>query len=68
MAKVGKLNVAMIIGVFFLVGGIISVLQIPAPAWFKAVDLLFAYLPMAWLAVKVAGLFKKSTPDGAIDY
>lgn len=38
-------------GVLYLCGGIAASLMIPAPAWFIALDLLLAYLPMAWLAV-----------------
>jgi hypothetical protein len=26
--------------------------MLPAPGWFKAVDLVGAYLPMAWLAAR----------------
>ena len=44
-----------IVGVLFLAGGIANVMMLPAPYWFSAVDLIFAYLPMAWLALKVAG-------------
>jgi hypothetical protein len=29
--------------------------MIPAPKWFLAVDLLLAYLPMAWLGGTLAG-------------
>ena len=39
------------IGVLFLAGGIAAAFMIPAPAWFIAVDLVLAYLPMAWLAI-----------------
>jgi hypothetical protein len=42
---------AWVIGALFLCGGIAASAMIPAPTWFKAVDLLFAYLPMAWLAI-----------------
>lgn len=49
-----KLIPAMIIGVFFLAGGTAMVFQLPAPWWFEAGDLLFAYLPMAWLGFKLA--------------
>lgn len=42
------------LGVLFLAGGIAAATMIPAPAWFIAVDLLLAYLPMAWLAILVA--------------
>lgn len=43
------------IGAFFLAGGIAAATMIPAPAWFVAADLVLAYLPMAWLATKLAG-------------
>lgn len=46
---------SMLIGLFFLLGGISMVMMVPTPPWFIAADLLAAYLPMAylgwWLAV-----------------
>jgi len=44
---------AFVVGVLFLAGGIAASFLIPAPAWFIALDLLAAYLPMAWLATRV---------------
>lgn len=44
---------AWVIGVLFLCGGIAASAMIPAPVWFKAVDVLLAYLPMAWLATVI---------------
>ncbi len=41
------------LGVLFLAGGIAACFMIPAPAWFMALDLLAAYLPMAWLATRL---------------
>ena len=41
--------IAMAIGVFFLLGGVAASFMIPAPGWFIALDLVAAYLPMAWL-------------------
>lgn len=41
------------VGLLFLCGGVAASLMIPAPAWFIAVDLLLAYLPMAWLAQRL---------------
>jgi hypothetical protein len=38
------------VGGFFLAGGIAAAFMIPAPGWFIALDLLAAYIPMAWLA------------------
>lgn len=42
---------AWLIGATFLVGGILAATMIPAPTWFIALDLIAAYLPMAWLAI-----------------
>ncbi|OBP13155.1 hypothetical protein A5320_20150 [Rheinheimera sp. SA_1] len=39
------------IGAFYFCGGLAASFMIPAPAWFITLDLLLAYLPMAWLAV-----------------
>lgn len=41
------------IGGFFLLGGVAASFMIPAPAWFIALDLLAAYIPMAWLGVQI---------------
>lgn len=47
-------RLAYAIGVLFLCGGIAASFMIPAPAWFIALDLGLAYLPMAWLATRAA--------------
>jgi hypothetical protein len=49
-----KVKMAYAIGVFTMLGGITAAFMIPAPTWFIAVDLIFAYIPMAWLAAKTA--------------
>jgi len=54
IAANNKLIFAMVIGVFFLVGGIASVFMLPSPMWFTVVDLVGAYLPMAFLGWKIA--------------
>lgn len=48
-----KTKLALIIGAFFLLGGIVSVCSLPSPIWFTVVDLVFAYIPMAYLALKL---------------
>ena len=53
---------AWVIGVLFLCGGIAASTMIPAPAWFKAVDLVFAYLPMAWLATMIGARTQRPRP------
>lgn len=50
-----KLMLAMIVGVFFLVGGIMMVVQLPSPMWFNVLDLVGAYIPMGWLGWKLTG-------------
>lgn len=41
------------IGGLFLLGGIYSVMNLPSPLWFSVLDLVAAYIPMAWLANRV---------------
>ena len=45
---------AWIVGALFLCGGIANIFLLGGPAWFNAVDVLLAYLPMAWLGQKLA--------------
>ncbi len=49
IAATCKPPIGYVIGIAFLCGGIAASFMIPAPAWFIALDLLAAYLPMAWL-------------------
>jgi len=49
------LRCAMVIGVFFLIGGIAAIKMLGGPMWFNATDLLLAYLPMAYLGALLAG-------------
>lgn len=49
-----KMKFALGIGVFFLAGGIASVFMLPSPTWYTVVDLLGAYIPMAYVAGKIA--------------
>ena len=50
-----KITLGLVIGVLFLLGGIINVFMLPSPAWFVIVDLVGAYIPMAWIGVKLTG-------------
>ncbi len=53
IAATYRLQMAYVIGAVFLFGGVAASFMIPAPAWFIALDLLAAYLPMAWLGVQL---------------
>ena len=48
-----KARMAYAIGALFLVGGVAASFMIPAPVWFIALDIIVAYLPMAWLAARL---------------
>jgi hypothetical protein len=53
IAANNKQKLALLIGLFFLVGGIWMVAIIPAPIVFVIVDLTLAYLPCAWLGARL---------------
>jgi len=46
---------SMVIGIFFLAGGIANIFMLPSPLWYTIVDLVGAYIPMAWIGWKFAG-------------
>lgn len=46
-------KVALVVGVIFLYGGFSMVMQLPSPLWFNLLDLIVAYIPMAWLGAFV---------------
>ena len=50
-----KLRLALIIGFLFMAGGISAAIMIPGPTWFLALDLVVAYVPMAYLGWILAG-------------
>jgi len=55
-AKFSKFNNtrnALIVGAIFLIGGVMDVFSLPTPIWFALIDLIIAYIPMAYLATKL---------------
>jgi len=58
IAATHKMKMALIIGVFFLTGGIANVAMLGGPIWFTILDLVVAYLPMAWLGGMFGGAKK----------
>jgi hypothetical protein len=58
VARSQKLILALSIGLIFFIGGFTMVFQLPAPLWFDLVDLIFAYIPMAWLGYKIVSKLK----------
>lgn len=58
-----KARFAWAIGVLFLAGGVAASFMIPAPTWFMAADLLLAYLPMAWLAIRIGAKLQSAPAE-----
>ena len=59
-----KALAAWTVGGLFLAGGIYASTVIPAPTWFIAADVLLAYVPMAWLGMKLAARVQGGNTDG----
>jgi hypothetical protein len=45
-----KMKIALGVGAFFMIGGIVNVFMLPSPIWFVILDFVGAYIPMGWLA------------------
>jgi hypothetical protein len=54
LAASHRMKLAIGIGTLNLIGGIAAAAMIPAPGWFIGLDLVAAYLPMAWIGGKLA--------------
>ncbi len=63
MAASFRMLIALGIGLFFLMGGIMMVVMCGGPIWFIASDLLLAYLPMSFLGVILARRKNPLTPE-----
>ena len=55
IAASARFPIALGLGILNLLGGIAASMMIPAPFWFKAVDLILAYIPMALIGWKLSG-------------
>ena len=53
LAATSNMTMALIIGVFFFIGGSINVSMLGGPLWFTILDLAMAYIPMAYLGGKL---------------
>jgi hypothetical protein len=55
IAVQNKFKTALIVGGLFLLGGIVNCFMLPAPVWFMGIDVLLAYIPMAYIGWKLSG-------------
>ncbi|WP_291960060.1 hypothetical protein [Maribacter sp.] len=44
-----KMLMALVIGLFFLIGGTANIAMLGGPMWFTALDIIVAYMPMAYI-------------------
>lgn len=58
-----KRQLAYIVGAVFFCGGIGATFMIPAPAWFIALDLVVAYIPMTWLGILIGSRLRPRVDD-----
>lgn len=54
VAATNKMKFAIGVGGWFLLGGIAAVMMIDSPLWFTSLDLIVAYIPMAYIGGKLA--------------
>ena len=65
IAATYKVPLAYVVGAVFLCGGVAASFMIPAPKWFIALDLVAAYLPMAWFGIELGSRMTRGNPTGA---
>jgi hypothetical protein len=58
LAASHRMALALAVGFFFLAGGIVNVIVLPSPLWFSITDLVLAYIPVAYLAAKLATMIR----------
>lgn len=61
LAPTHKMRFALVIGAFYLLGGIASAIMLPVPAWFVVTDLVLCYGPTAWIGGKLVARKDGST-------
>ena len=54
LSKNSNIVMPMVVGLYFLVGGIYMITILPAPTWFILIDIILCYIPMALLGWKIS--------------
>lgn len=54
IAATRKLFMALLVGLFFLIGGTANIAMLGGPMWFTALDIIVAYMPMGYLGYMLA--------------
>ena len=53
-SKKSSIILPLIVGLYFLLGGIYMITILPAPTWFVLLDVILGYIPMALLGWKIS--------------
>jgi len=61
IAATHKMKISLCIGGLFLLGGIVVNYMVGGPTWFAVLDILVAYIPMAWIGWKLSKKISRST-------
>ena len=61
-----NMKFALGIGALFLLGGLAVNYMLPGPMWFAALDIIIAYLPMAWIGGTIAARFTARKSDQTV--
>ena len=54
LSKKSSIILPLMVGLYFLLGGIYMVIILPAPTWFIVLDVILGYIPMALLGWKIS--------------
>ncbi|MDO6472263.1 hypothetical protein [Maribacter sp. 1_MG-2023] len=54
IAATRKMTMALLVGLFFLIGGTANIAMLGGPMWFTALDIIVAYMPMGYLGYMLA--------------
>jgi len=49
-----KMLMALLVGLFFLIGGTVNIAMLGGPMWFTVLDIIVAYMPMGYLGYVLA--------------
>lgn len=61
IAATHQIKFAWAVGIFFLLGGTANIFMLPSPLWFNITDLVLAYIPMTYLAIKIGNRNSRPT-------
>jgi len=61
IAATHKMKISLCIGVLFLLGGIVVNYMVGGPTWFAILDIVVAYIPMAWFGWKLSRKILRKT-------